>query len=241
MWRWLVLVLAKGLGAGGRCGGCARFGRMGLESRQGVAPATPALTTERIVSTALTLGLQKGFESLTMRSLARELGVTPMAFYHHVSGKRELLQLVVDEVFGDAEIVPPEFGDWDDRIAEMVRRHNEVFDRYPGLDTVVFQLEPSPKMSAIIDGYIQVLREAGFSVEQARLGFGVLHAASLGRLITERRVDDAEGDPSASDRDRLAGEKARRREFATELLVRGLRSLLVDPPPGVGESLRQAD
>jgi len=203
---------------------------MDAESRPGATRPGAGLTTERIVSTALALGMQRGFEALTMRSLARELDVTPMAFYHHVADKRALLQLVVDEVFGDAEAVPPDVGDWGERIAEMMRRHNEVFDRYPGLDTVVFQLEPSPKMSMIIDGYVQILCEAGFSKRQARLGFSVLHAASLGRFVMERRASRAEDDVQA-DADRLSRDQTVRREFAMDLLVRGLRSLLEDTAP----------
>lgn len=216
---------------------------MGDDLRRGVPREAPSLTTELVVSTALAVGQRDGFETLTMRSLARALGVTPMAIYHHVAGKRELLQLVVDEAFGDVEPVPPRLDDWGDRLAGMMSRDAAVFDRYPGLDTVIFQFEPSPKMSMIIDGYVQVLCEAGFSEHRARLGFGVLHAMSLGRLLMERRAGQLGTDAdemSSAGPQHPSGETESRREFAADVLVRGLKSILGDPPTAADQA-RQTD
>ena len=63
------------------------------------------LTRERILRTAVALADQGGVESLSMRKLAQELGVVPMALYKHVANKDELLDGMVDVVVG--EIDPP--------------------------------------------------------------------------------------------------------------------------------------
>ena len=48
-----------------------------------------------------------GIASLTIRSLADELGVKPMSVYHHVANKDEILDGIVDLVFGEIELPSP--------------------------------------------------------------------------------------------------------------------------------------
>ena len=67
--------------------------------------ARAPLTRERVLRTAVALADQGGVESLSMRKLAQELGVVPMALYKHVANKDELLDGMVDVVVG--EIDPP--------------------------------------------------------------------------------------------------------------------------------------
>jgi AcrR family transcriptional regulator len=61
--------------------------------------AAPGLDVETIVATSLTIADADGLEGLTMRRLAADLSVTPMAIYHHVAGKDQLLDLMADESF----------------------------------------------------------------------------------------------------------------------------------------------
>jgi AcrR family transcriptional regulator len=58
----------------------------------------PALSTERIVRSAIAIADRDGLEAVTMRRLAESLGVRPMALYTYVPGKRELLDLMLDTV-----------------------------------------------------------------------------------------------------------------------------------------------
>ncbi|MET8423826.1 TetR/AcrR family transcriptional regulator [Nocardia sp. NPDC004860] len=57
----------------------------------------PRLSRAQIVAIARELIETHGVEALTMRRLATELSVTPMAVYHHVRDKDELLLLLLDE------------------------------------------------------------------------------------------------------------------------------------------------
>ena len=63
------------------------------------APRVP-LSRERILGSAVALADQGGVESLSMRKIALELGVVPMALYKHVANKDELLDGMVDVVVG---------------------------------------------------------------------------------------------------------------------------------------------
>ena len=65
------------------------------------------LTRARVIEGAMALADRDGVGALTMRALASELGVKPMAVYHHVAGKEEILDGIVDEVFARIELPPP--------------------------------------------------------------------------------------------------------------------------------------
>ena len=77
------------------------------------------LTSEIIVNKALALADEEGFEALSMRKLAGSLGVTAMSLYNHVSGKDDLLDLMLNRVVAEIES-PTVGGNW----AEMMRRRS---------------------------------------------------------------------------------------------------------------------
>ena len=78
------------------------------------------LSRERVLRGAVAIADAAGIEALTIRSLARELGVKPMAIYYHVANKSEILDSIVDLVFAEIEL-PANDGDWR---SELVRRAN---------------------------------------------------------------------------------------------------------------------
>jgi AcrR family transcriptional regulator len=59
------------------------------------------LRREEILDRALEMVRTEGREALSMRALARELGVTPMALYHHIADKRDLLAALIERVWSD--------------------------------------------------------------------------------------------------------------------------------------------
>ncbi|MDG4800021.1 helix-turn-helix domain-containing protein [Micromonospora sp. WMMD980] len=67
----------------------------------------PSLSREAIAAAGLRLVETRGAEALSMRRLAGELGCSPMALYRHVSDKRELLVLVLEQVAAGIELPEP--------------------------------------------------------------------------------------------------------------------------------------
>ena len=57
------------------------------------------LTRQRVLDAAMALADRTGIEAFTIRKLAAELGVKPMAIYHHVPSKDTILDGIVDLVF----------------------------------------------------------------------------------------------------------------------------------------------
>ena len=56
------------------------------------ARGRPGLSREAVVARALEIGTAEGLEAVSLRRLAQELGVTPMALYRHVRDKQDLDQ-----------------------------------------------------------------------------------------------------------------------------------------------------
>ena len=54
------------------------------------------LSRDRVLRAAVAIADEDGIEALTIRSLAQELGVKPMAIYYHVANKSEILDSIVD-------------------------------------------------------------------------------------------------------------------------------------------------
>jgi AcrR family transcriptional regulator len=82
-------------------------------------PRRARLNRDRVLRAAVALADEAGIEALSMRKLAEELGVVPMALYKHVASKEELLDGMVDIVVG--EIDPPAAGtDWKGAVRQRI-------------------------------------------------------------------------------------------------------------------------
>jgi TetR/AcrR family transcriptional regulator, tetracycline repressor protein len=96
--------------------------------RQGQVP----LTRERILAAALRLIDEAGLEALSMRRLGGELGVDPMAVYHHIPNKDALLRALVQQVFSEMAVPPPS-GTWKERVRQWVEAYRGVALAHPNL------------------------------------------------------------------------------------------------------------
>jgi len=73
----------------------------------------PGLTLERIVAAAVAIADREGLGALSMRKVAAELDVGTMSLYRYVPGKGELLDLMLDHVYGPTETLERHRGkDW---------------------------------------------------------------------------------------------------------------------------------
>jgi TetR/AcrR family transcriptional regulator, tetracycline repressor protein len=119
-----------------------RMARRAGRPRAGDEP----LTRERILGTALSLVDGSGIEALSMRRLAKELGVDPMAIYHHLPNKRALLRALIGEIFsGMRAMESEETGDWRGRVRAWALAFRDVARAHPKL---VPQLASYPEAAA---------------------------------------------------------------------------------------------
>ena len=136
-------------------------------------PRRNRLSRERVLQAAVALADKSGIEAVSMRRLAEELGVVPMAPYKHVASKEELLDGMVDIVIG--EIDPPAGGaDWKSAVRQRILSARQSLLRHrwaPGV--IESRTNPSPAMLAYIDSMIGMFLAGGFSAD---LTHHALHA-----------------------------------------------------------------
>jgi TetR/AcrR family transcriptional regulator, tetracycline repressor protein len=124
------------------------------------------LTKATVVERALALADADGPEALTIRRLADQLGVTPMAIYWHFKNKDELLGALADTVM--SEVVPTREpgAPWHEQLHSMVEALVRVIRTHPSGPAVLHAAEKSnvPGFNRATEAVLALLRHAGFTL-----------------------------------------------------------------------------
>ena len=157
------------------------------------APSREPLSRERILATAVAIADEGGADSISMRRIAQELGVVPMALYKHVANKDELLDGMLDLVV--AEIDPPLDGaDWKTTMRERILSARRAMLRHPWASKVLeSRREPTPAVIAYIDSMMGVFLGGGFSVDLMHHAMHVMGSRILG--FSQELFDDTASMP----------------------------------------------
>lgn len=113
---------------------------------------------------AVAIADRTGIELLSMRKLADELGVVPMALYKHVANKEELLDGMIDIVIG--EIDPPIWAaHWKSAVRQRVLSARQALVRHPWASRVLeTRTQPTAVLMEYLNSMIGLFRAGGFSV-----------------------------------------------------------------------------
>jgi AcrR family transcriptional regulator len=160
------------------------------------------LTRERVLEAALALADEAGLEAFSMRALAQELGVVPMALYKHVANKDELLDGMVDSVFGEIGL-PPADVDWRSAMRRRAISTREALRRHSWAIGMMESRQPGPANLRNHNAVMSCLRGAGFPFAMAIHAYSVQDAYIYGFALQER--DTGFETPNS------AGEAAQRR------------------------------
>lgn len=123
----------------------------------------PALSVERIVAAALIVADAEGLAAMSMRRVADELGAGAMTLYRYFPGKGELLDVMLDSVYGELprQVVP---GDWRARLDEVARENRELYLRHPWLLQVATSRPPlGPNVMAKYEWELTAVEGIGLS------------------------------------------------------------------------------
>jgi AcrR family transcriptional regulator len=162
------------------------------------------LSRDAIVERALTVMDTDGPDAVTIRRIAQEFGVTPMALYWHVANKDELLAAMGDALIADV-VPPPAAGSWSVQLRGVVEALIASLSQHPAAAALVFPriLVTEPGLR-ITEFTLALLEDAGFSREQAadlaRMG---LQTAMM--LVTQ--LPGSESQAAMEQRDALLAEK----------------------------------
>ncbi len=147
-------------------------------------PKTP-LTRESILRTALTLIDQKGLQSLSMRSLGRQLHVEAMSLYNHVVNKDDILSGVLDLIVEEIT-VPDTDPDWRTEIEKFALSARAALRQHPWAAGLMDSLHVSgPARLNYYDSVIRTFCQAGFSLEQASRGFSLIDSYIYGFALQQ--------------------------------------------------------
>jgi AcrR family transcriptional regulator len=170
-----------------------------------------------VLQTAVALAARDGMESLTMRKLAGELGAGAMSLYHYVPNKEELLDGMVDIVFGEIEL-PPAGGDWRSAMRRRAIATREVLNRHRwAVGLMESRATPGPASFRVHNAVLGYLREGGFSIEATIQAYSVLDAYIYGFALQEKSVpfeDAEEGAAVATEQARQFAEDAQAQQTA---------------------------
>ncbi|MEZ0162988.1 TetR/AcrR family transcriptional regulator [Streptomyces althioticus] len=138
------------------------------------------LSREAILRSAERILTEEGAEHLSMRRLAKDMSSTPMALYHHVKDKDELLLLLLELRTG--RLPPAELPR--ERLLAGARSLHEMLATCPW---AVDALTPDGRVSAparrIVETMIDAAVDCGLNPDRARHAYGVIWNYTLGELL----------------------------------------------------------
>ena len=150
--------------------------------------ARTSLTRERVVDRALALAGSEGIDAVTVRRLATELGVTPMALYWHFKTKDDLLAGTADRVLDDV-VVPPPAQEWSEDLRAVLTALVAAMRPHPQVAPLVAtRMMAHPTGLELTERALSRLAAAGFAPEAASaLAMQALRAAIA--MVTGDQVD----------------------------------------------------
>ena len=166
------------------------------ESRA-LADHRPRLNRERILAAALAHADAHGLDDLSMRKLADVLDVAPMALYRHVANRDDLVDGLIDIVFGEVEL-PAADGDWQAAMRRRALSLRDVLARHRwAIGLMESRANPGPASLRHHDSMIGSLRAGGFDLAMAAHAYSLIDAYIYGFALTKMNLPFASGDDVA--------------------------------------------
>lgn len=190
------------------------------------------------MTAALAIIARKGADGLTMRDLASDLGVSPMAAYHYVESKDDLLRRVGDHIWGALEVPPPEAGSWPVRLRTAVLAERDALALYPGLDLALMYLDVERRRE-FEDASLDLLLDAGVAPAKAVMAFRTLMSWVVGHRLIDTILRDPQRRRPPARRGKAArisidrGQVPEMRAddyfaFGLDVVIDGLQEMLAD-------------
>jgi AcrR family transcriptional regulator len=141
------------------------------------------LSRESILDAGLEILDEGGPQALSMRSLARRLGVTATAIYYHYAGRDEILESVVDHVCSRIIEPVPADGPWDDRLRTLMMAMVDQASVHP--EVVAWTITNFARRRPVLrihELILAIVHDAGFPPETAMEIKGALLRFCVGHL-----------------------------------------------------------
>jgi AcrR family transcriptional regulator len=143
------------------------------------------LSRERVLDAAVALADVGGIDSLSMRKLGDELGVEAMALYRHVRNKGDLVDAMVDRVFGEIRL-PGGNEPWKSAMRDRAVSAHAVLARHPWVTPLMnSRTTPGPATLTHLDATLGCLRAGGFDLELTAHAISAIDSYVYGFALQE--------------------------------------------------------
>lgn len=151
-------------------------------------PARETLSRERVLHAAVDLADAGGLETLSMRKLGQAVGVEAMSLYNHVASKEDLLDGMVDLVFGEVELPTLEDG-WRPAMRQRAVSMRLALSRHRwAIGLMESRSTPGPATLRHHDAVLGCLRRGGFSLTLTAHAVSVLDSYIYGFALQEKAL-----------------------------------------------------
>ncbi len=126
------------------------------------------LSKRAVVDRALKLADADGLDALTIRKLAQDLGVTPMALYWHFRSKEDLLEGMAERVWGEIDVRVEESVPWWAQLQAGLESLIRMLRAHPAAPQLVLEHEKQNEAALrATEATLEILRGAGFDPQHA--------------------------------------------------------------------------
>jgi TetR/AcrR family tetracycline transcriptional repressor len=164
------------------------------------------LTRWAVVARAIEIGSADGLEAVSLRRIAQELGVTPMALYRHVRDKQDLVNAMTEAVLAGLDATTGIRADmpWAERLRRYIDNYKEQLDARPlALPlSIAYSAEGPPSFWRVLEDLLAILLDAGFERREAIVLIRMISNLLAGYLLLLQQgtpVDAPQLDPHQLD------------------------------------------
>jgi AcrR family transcriptional regulator len=144
------------------------------------------LSRERVLHAAVAFADTNGLEGLSMRKLGEAVGVEAMSLYGHVANKDDLLDGMIDVVFGEIDL-PSLTEDWKAAMRGRAVSIRRVLSRHRwAIGLMESRMAPGVATLRHHDAVLGCFRNAGFSLQATAHAYSVLDSYIYGFALQER-------------------------------------------------------
>ena len=152
----------------------------------------PGLTRDAVVARALEIGTAEGLEAVSLRRLAQELGVTPMALYRHVRDKQDLINAMTEVVLEgiDATVGLRPGMTWTERMRLYLDNYKEQIEARPlALPlSIAYGGDEGPRSFwKVLEDLLAILLDAGFARREAIVLIRMISILLAGYLLLRQQ------------------------------------------------------
>jgi AcrR family transcriptional regulator len=131
-------------------------------------PARAPLSRDAILAAAMAILDADGLDAVSMRAVADRLGTGPASLYAHVSGKDELLALMLDRVIGEVRVPPADARRWADQAREVMRSMRDSLAAHRDIARVAIgEIPTGHNAIAAMEGVLAILLAGGLPKQVA--------------------------------------------------------------------------